>query len=55
MPLSPLVISIKLITDIILLGLPGGSGGKESGCNAGDTGSVPGLGRSPGAEHGNPL
>ena len=27
---------------------PGGSGGKESTCNAGDLGSIPGLGRSPG-------
>ena len=26
---------------------PGGSGGKESTCNAGDLGSIPGLGRSP--------
>ena len=29
--------------------------GKESACNAGDLGSVPGLGRSPGEENGNPL
>ena len=28
--------------------LPGGSVGKESACDAGDLGSVPGLGRSPG-------
>ena len=27
---------------------PGGSAGKESACNAGDPGSIPGLGRSPG-------
>ena len=27
---------------------PGGSAGKESACNAGDLGSIPGLGRSPG-------
>ena len=31
----------------ILQGLPGGSDGKESACNAGDLGSIPGLGRSP--------
>ena len=30
------------------LGFPGGSDGKESPCNAGDAGSIPGLGRSPG-------
>ena len=29
-------------------GFPGGSAGKESACNAGDPGSIPGLGRSPG-------
>ena len=36
-------------------GFPGGSDGKESACNAGDLGSIPGLGRSPGGGHGNPL
>ena len=36
-------------------GLPRGSDGKESACNAGDLGSVPGLGRSPGKGNGNPL
>ena len=33
----------------------GGSLGKEPACNAGDTGSIPGLARSPGGGHGNPL
>ena len=37
------------------LGFPGGSDGKESACNAGDMGLIPGLGRSPGRGHGNPL
>ena len=32
----------------IFLGLPGGSDSKESSCNVGDVGSIPGLGRSPG-------
>ena len=36
-------------------GFPGGSDGKESTSNAGDLGSVPGLGRSPERGHGNPL
>ena len=36
-------------------GLPGGSDGKESACNAGDLGLIPGLGRSPGGGHGNSL
>ena len=39
----------------MLLGLPGGSDGKESTCNAGDLASVPGLGRSPEEEHGDSL
>ena len=33
---------------------PGGSDGKESACNAGDVGSIPTLGRSPGEGNGNP-
>ena len=33
------------------LGFPGGSAGKESAYNAGDLGSIPGLGRSPGEEN----
>jgi len=38
-----------------LRGFPGGSAGKESACNAGDLGLVPGLGRSPGEGIGYPL
>ena len=34
---------------------PGGSAGKESAYNAGDAGSIPGSGRSPGGGNGNPL
>ena len=36
-------------------GFPGVSDGKESTCNAGDVGSTPGLGRSAGGGHANPL
>ena len=39
----------------ILWGFSGGSDGKESACLAGDLGLIPGLGRSPGGGHGNPL
>ena len=35
--------------------LPGGTAGKESTCNVGDLGSIPGLGRSPGEGNGYPL
>ena len=38
-----------------VLGLPGGSDGKESTCNEGDLGSIPGLGRCPEGGHGNSL
>ena len=37
------------------MGFPGGSGGKESACNAGDLGLTPGLGGPPEGGHGNPL
>ena len=37
------------------MGFPGGSDCKESACNAGDLGSIPELGRSPGGGNGNPL
>ena len=36
-------------------GLSGDSDCKASACNAGDPGSIPGLGRSPGQRNGNPL
>ena len=36
-------------------GFPSGSFGKESACNAGDSGLIPGLGRSPGEGNDNPL
>ena len=39
--------------NITFVGLPGGTSGKES--SAEDEGSIPGLGRSPGGEHGNPV
>ena len=39
----------------VFLGFPGGSVGKESACNAGDLGSIPGLRRSPGEGNGYPL
>ena len=35
--------------------ISGGSDGKESACNVGDSGLIPSLGRSPGEGNGNPL
>ena len=39
----------------VFLGFPCGSTGKESTCNTGDLGSIPGLGRSPGEGNSYPL
>ena len=46
------LICISLMTYEVL---PVGSHSKESACNTGDLSSIPGLGRSPGEGHGNPL
>ena len=40
---------------ILLLGFPGGSDSKESACNVGDLGLIPGSGRFPGEGNDNPL
>ena len=45
----------KKVYSAVLGRVPGGSAGKESTCNEGDLGSIPGLGRYPGGGHGNPL
>ena len=37
------------------MGFPGGSAGKESACNAGDLGLIPGSERRPGEGNGYPL
>ena len=39
----------------VIFGLPWWPRGKESACNAGDTGLIPGLGRCPGEGNGSPL
>ena len=43
------------VCECVIQGFPGGSNGKESACNVGDLGSIPGLGRSPGKGNGYPL
>ena len=37
------------------MGFPGSSDGTETACSAGDPGSIPGSGRSPGEGNGNPF
>ena len=49
---KPRVIRSPLYTS---MGFPGGSDSNESACNAGDPGSIPGLGRSPGEGNGYPF
>ena len=46
-------VNLSILREI--LGFPGGSDSKESACNPGDPGSVPGSGRSPGEGNGYPL
>ena len=46
---------IKYINSLPSFSFPGGSDGKESACNVGDPGLIPGLGRSPGEGNSNPL
>ena len=41
--------------NIMYVGFPGSSAGRESACNAGDPPLIPGLGRSSGGGHSNPL
>ena len=53
-----MIVYPKLLTDCLagqysFKGIPGGSDDKESSCNAGDPGSIPGSGRSPGEGNGN--
>ena len=46
---------VDIVSYAIHTGFPGGSEVKASAWNAGDPGSIPGLGRSPGEGNGNPL
>ena len=53
-----LILSVKLgikLSTTSALNFPCGSAGKESSCNVGDLGLIPGLGRSPGERKGYPL
>ena len=52
---SGIVLTVDLTTSWLKPVFPGGSEVKVSACNAGDLGSIPGSGRSPGEGNGNPL
>ena len=51
----PMGLSWRRLPTPVFLGFPCGSVGKEFACNAGDLGSIPGLGISPGEGKGYPL
>ena len=51
---SPTLNPFLFIGNRLHSGFPGDSDGKESACNAGDLGSIPGLGRSSGEGNGHP-
>ena len=53
--LLDLALLLLLFIEVQLIGFPDSSIGKESACSAGDLGSIPGQGRSPGEGNGNPL
>ena len=55
LPPSPPLSAIRLTSKNRVELCPGGSVGKESAWNAGDPGSIPGSGISPGGGNGNPL
>ena len=46
---------IEYLVPTLYLDFPGGSDGKDPTCSVGDLGLIPGLERSPGGGHGNPL
>ena len=47
--------TLSVVYTDLPMDFPGGSDGKASAYNAGDLGSIPGLGRSPGEGNGNPF
>ena len=49
------IVRQNLLRTTVIDGLPRWLSGKESACQAGDAGLIPGLGRSPGEGNGNPL
>ena len=53
--LNSMLFNQKYMLYKVSLGLPQWLSSKESACNTGDRGSIPGLGRCPGRGHGNPL
>ena len=52
---SCIYVYIRIHIHMHVYGLPWWLSGKESTCQAGDAGSIPGSGRSPGEGNGNPL
>ena len=55
LPIKKVYVPIDRVGFLSSWGFPGASDSKESACNAGDMGSIPGSGRSSGEGYGNPL
>ena len=55
LPIKKVYVPIDRVGFLSSWGFPGASDSKESACNAGDMGSIPGSGRSPVGGHGDPL
>ena len=53
--LSIFILNKDFVSIYYMPSFPGGSEGKESACNPGDSDVIPGSGRSPGGRNGNPL
>jgi len=49
------IFTLFCIEATLIYEIPWWLSGKESACNTGDSGLIPGSGRSPGERHGNPL
>ena len=49
------VATVDRLPTPVFSGFPGGSDSKQSACNVGDLGFIPGSGKSPGGGHGNPF
>ena len=55
LPIKNVYVPIDRVGFLSSRGFPGGPESEESACNAGDVGSIPRSGRSPGEENGYPL
>ena len=53
--MEAMVFPCEAMVYLVAVGFPSSSAGKESACDAGDLGLIPGMGRSPGEGNGYPF